>query len=94
MAPFIFQYRKNGEDRFIRLGLAFQMSNEDALAEARENTPLLRRSVTFYMKTRDVRELLSERTRRKILDEIRGNIDKSLKDGRATAVFVDEFVVY
>ncbi|MBI3580722.1 MAG: flagellar basal body-associated FliL family protein, partial [Nitrospinae bacterium] len=94
MEPFIFHCRNNGKDGFIRLGLTFRMSNEEALAEARENTPLLRRSVTFYMKTRDVNELLSERTRRKILEEIRGNIDKSLKDGRATAVFADEFVVY
>jgi flagellar basal body-associated protein FliL len=94
LEPFILPIHGKNGDRLIRLGLAIQVSNEDALDEAKENITLIRKSVLFYLNTKDKRDLLDDKSRIKMMEDIKSNVDRSLQSGRALAVLVDEFVVY
>lgn len=94
LEPFIIPVHGKNSDRLIRLGLAIQVSNEDALDEAKENITLIRKSVLFYLNTKDKKDLLDDKSRIKMMEDIKSNVDRSLQSGRALAVLVDEFVVY
>jgi flagellar basal body-associated protein FliL len=94
LEPFILPVRDKNGERLIRLGLTLQLSNEDAIAEAKDNVTLIRKAVLFYINTRDTKELLDAKSRTQMLEDIKFNVDRSLRSGRAQAVLINEFVVY
>ncbi|MBI5178554.1 MAG: flagellar basal body-associated FliL family protein [Nitrospinae bacterium] len=94
LEPFTFTVKGKEGDRFIRLVLALQMSNEFVVGELEENMPLIRTSILFYMNTRDPGDLLVAAKRKEILQNIQYNVDRSLQEGRVETVLINELSVY
>jgi len=92
--PFTFTVKGKGGDRFIRLVLALELSNEYAVGEVQENITLIRNGILFYMGTRDAADLLVETKRKEILQNIQYNVDRSLQEGRVEKVLINELGVY
>ncbi|SJZ64344.1 flagellar basal body-associated FliL family protein [Selenihalanaerobacter shriftii] len=82
----------NGQ-RYIRLNLVLEVSNEDIIEELKKRNPQVRDAVISILRNKQQNDIKTKAGTRDLREEIRRELDKLVSEGNISNVFFTEFVV-
>ncbi len=94
MAPFFLPIAgiEKGE-RFLRIEIDLELSNQEVSGEIDRNLAILRENLLFLFKKKTLRDLQSDKNKVKLSKEIITTLNRSLQSGIIKKVYFTEFLV-
>lgn len=94
LEPFLINYETKGKGQFLKISLAMELSNKEAVAEVDENLVLVRDSIFFFIKGKSLKDFTIPLKRKETLQELKRLLDRSVQNGRVNDVLITELTVF
>ncbi|MBI5183030.1 MAG: flagellar basal body-associated FliL family protein [Nitrospinae bacterium] len=94
MSPFFLPIVDIGkEERFLKIAINLELSNQEVSGEIERNLSILRENLLFLFKRKTVRELQEDKDKTQLSNEIITTLNSSLQSGTIKRIYFAEFLI-
>lgn len=83
----------SGSNSYVKIKISVEVDNKDVISEIQNRTPQIRDTIISILRAKEMKDISSNPSAKKLREEIRNNINENLAQGKVTNVFFTEFVV-
>ena len=90
---FVVNLCDRGITRYLRIGIALELTSEEAVTEVEERLSQVRDAILMIIPTKTSRGVQTVEGKRALCDVIMSDLNYLLKDGSVTNIFFTEFII-